>query len=322
MPLPLSARFGKRGSLASHAGRSREVRCRDGRPASDYDGPVGGARGTLERLAATAVSWPGLSRVTGRLSDLRLPPAILAPAIRAYARAFGADLSEAALPPEAYPSFDAFFTRRLREGARPVASGAGVVVSPSDSRLSAIGPVPPKGRLEQVKGSSYSIEALLGSAEDAAPFRQGAHATLYLSPAMYHRVHSPVDGRVIAWRHVPGRLFPVNGAGVRSVPGLFTRNERVVLFVDTEAHGPVAVVLVGAANVGRMSLAFADLVTNRGRPGGKTVPAEPVALKRGDEVGAFHLGSTVVLLLADPGLAPAVAPGDLVRVGQALWRRG
>ena len=139
---------------------------------------------------------------------------------------------------------------------------------------------------------------------------------------MYHRVHSPVDGRVVAWRYVPGRLFPVNGAGVRSVPGLFTRNERVALFVDTEAHGPVAVVLVGAANVGRMSLAFADLVTNRGRPGGRAVPAEPVALRRGDEIGAFNLGSTVVLLLADPGLAPAAAAGDLVRVGQALWRRG
>jgi len=288
---------------------------------SDYDGLVGGARETLERLAATAVSWPLLSRMTGRLSDLRLPRGILAPAIRAYARAFGADLSEAALPPEAYPSFDAFFTRRLREGVRVIAGGEGVVVSPSDSRLSVIGPVPPDGRLEQVKDSSYSIEALLGSAEDAAPFARGVHATLYLSPAMYHRVHSPVDGRVVAWRYVPGRLFPVNGAGVRSVPGLFTRNERVALFLDTEAHGPVAVVLVGAANVGRMSLAFADLVTNRGRPGGRTVPAEPVAVRRGDEIGAFNLGSTVVLLLADPGLAPAAAAGDIVRVGQALWRR-
>ena len=100
---------------------------------------------------------------------------------------------------------------------------------------------------------------------------------------MYHRVHSPVDGRVVAWRYVPGRLFPVNGAGVRSVPGLFTRNERVAVFLDTEAHGPVAVVLVGAANVGRMSLAFADLVTNRGRPGGRVVPGETVAIRRGDE---------------------------------------
>ena len=123
---------------------------------------------SLERLAVTASSSPLLSRLTGRLSDLRLPPAILAPAIRAYARAFGADLSEAELPPEAYASFNTFFTRRLREGARPIA-GEGVVVSPSDSRLRAFGPVPTDGRLEQVKGSTYSIEALLGSAEDAAP---------------------------------------------------------------------------------------------------------------------------------------------------------
>jgi len=283
---------------------------------------VSGVRLTLERLAATAVSSPLLSRMTGRFSDLRLPRVVLAPAIRAYARAFGADLAEAERPPEAYPSFNAFFTRRLREGARPIAGGDGVVVSPSDSRLSVIGSVPPDGRLEQVKGSSYSIEALLGSAEDAAPFHRGAHATLYLSPAMYHRVHSPVDGRVVAWRYVPGRLFPVNGAGVRSVAGLFTRNERVAVFVDTVAHGPVAVVLVGAANVGRMSLAFADLVTNRGQRGGRVVPGETVAIRRGDEVGAFNLGSTVVLLLADPGLSPVAAAGDLVRVGQALWRRG
>jgi phosphatidylserine decarboxylase len=283
---------------------------------------VNGARSTLERLAATAVSSPPLSRLTGRFSDLRLPPFALRPLLRLYARAFGVDLAEAAEPIESFGTFNAFFTRRLRDGARPIAGGAGVVVSPSDSRLSTIGPVPPDGRLEQVKGSTYSIEALLGSAEDATPLRHGAHATLYLSPAMYHRVHSPVDGRVVAWRYVPGRLHPVNGAGVRSVPGLFTRNERVAVFLDTEAHGPVAVVLVGAANVGRMSLAFADLVTNRGRPGGRTVPAEPVPLKRGDEIGTFNLGSTVVLLLADPGLAPAAAAGDLVRMGQALWRRG
>jgi phosphatidylserine decarboxylase len=284
---------------------------------------VSGAPPTLERLAATVVSWPPLSRLTGRLSDLRLPPFVLRPLLRLYVGAFGVDLGEAAEPLESFATFNAFFTRRLRAGARPVAGGDGVVVSPSDSRLSTIGPVPPDGRLEQVKGSTYSMEALLGSAEDAASFRLGTCATLYLSPAMYHRVHSPVDGRVVAWRYVPGRLFPVNRAGVRSVPGLFTRNERVILFMETEAHGPVAVVLVGAANVGRMSLAFADLVTNRGGgPGSRTVPAEPLAVRRGDEIGTFNLGSTVVLLLADPALAPVAGAGDLVRMGQALWRRG
>ena len=284
---------------------------------------MSGGRAILERLALTAVSSPLLSRLAGRLSDLRLPGFLLAPAIRAYARLFGADLSESALLPEACPSFNAFFTRRLREGVRPIAGGEGVVVSPSDSRLSAIGPIPPDGWLDQVKGSSYSIEALLGSAGDAAPFRRGVHATLYLSPAMYHRIHSPVDGRIVAWRYVPGRLFPVNAAGVRSIPGLFTRNERVAVFVDTDAHGPAAVVLVGAANVGRMSLAFTDLVTNLpgGRPPGRVVPAEPVTTRRGDELGAFNLGSTVVLLLADQELAPVASAGDLVRVGQALWRR-
>jgi phosphatidylserine decarboxylase len=278
-------------------------------------------RVAIERAALSALSQPFLSRVIGRLADLRLPSALLRPLLRAYVAAYRVDLGEASGPLSSYPTFNAFFTRRLREGARPVAGGEGVVVSPCDSRLRGIGPVPGDGRLEQVKGSSYSVDALLGSAEDAAPFRRGLHAVLYLSPAMYHRVHSPVDGRVRAFRYVPGRLFPVNRAGVRSVPGLFTRNERVSVFLDSDIHGPVAVVLVGAANVGRMSLAFADLVTNRGQPAGRLVPAEPVELRRGDEIGAFNLGSTVVLLVADSGLAPASAAGDVVRVGQALWRR-
>jgi phosphatidylserine decarboxylase len=274
----------------------------------------------LERLAATLVSSPALSRLTGWLSDRRPPGALLRVVVRGYARACGCDLAEAELPVAAYPTFNAFFTRRLREGARPVAEGRGVVVSPSDSRLVSIGPVPADGRLEQVKGETYSIEALLGSVEDAAPFRSGLHATLYLSPGMYHRVHSPVDGVVRAWRHLPGRLFPVNGMAVRSVPGLFARNERVSVFLDTEEHGKVAVVLVGAANVGRLSLAFARLET--GARGERVAAREPIRVSRGDDVGVFNLGSTVVLLVADGALATAGRrPGDVVRMGQALWRR-
>jgi phosphatidylserine decarboxylase len=282
---------------------------------------MGSARGRAEWLAATVVSSPVLSRLTGRLCDLHLPKALLVPLIRAYARAFGVDLDEAALAPGAYPCFNAFFTRALAEGRRPVAGGPGIVVSPCDARVSAIGPVPADGRLEQIKGHRYSVEALLGSQKDAAAFCGGVHATLYLSPAMYHRVHSPVEGGIRAWRYVPGRLFPVNGPGVRSIPGLFTRNERVCLLYDTDAHGRGAVVLVGAANVGRMSLAFSDLVTNRGAAAALVEPARPVRVARGEEIGAFNLGSTVVVLLADPGLVPAVAAGELVRMGQPLWRR-
>jgi phosphatidylserine decarboxylase len=283
---------------------------------------VSGAGSALERIAVAAVSWPLLSRIVGRLSDLPLPRPLRVPAIRAYARAYGVDLEEAALPASGYPTFNAFFTRRLREGARPIDTASGTLVSPSDSRLSAIGRVPADGRLEQVKGETYAIDALLASSEDAARFRGGLQATLYLSPAMYHRVHSPVDGEIVAWRYVPGRLFPVNAAGVRSVPGLFTRNERVSVLVETQAHGPVAIVLVGAANVGRIGLAFADLVTNRGYAAGAFQPKAPIPIRRGDELGVFNLGSTVVLLVADPGLVPAVRPGDLVQVGRPLWRRG
>lgn len=274
-----------------------------------------------ERLAATTVSSPRLSRLAGRLADLEPPRPLLAAAIRAYARAFGVDLAEAALPPEAFASFDAFFTRRLRDGARPIDRTEGGLVSPSDSRLSAIGPLPADLRLEQVKGESYALEALLGSREEAAAFAGGRAATLYLSPAMYHRVHSPVDGHVVGWRYLPGRLYPVNGLGVRAVPGLFARNERVVVRFETAAHGRVALVLVGAANVGRISLAFDDLLTNRGHAPGDFLAPSPIPVRRGDEVGAFHLGSTVVLLVADPALVPAAAPDDVVRVGRPLFRR-
>ena len=278
---------------------------------------MSGARTALERIAATAVSWPPLIALSAASRTCPAPSAAAA-ADRAYVRAYGVDLSEAALPADAYPSFSAFFTRRLREAARPIETEPGVVVSPSDSRLASIGRVPEDGRLEQVKGDRYSLEALLGSSGDAEALRGGQHATLYLSPSMYHRVHSPVDGRIVAWRYVPGLLFPVNAMGVRSVPGLFTRNERVVVLIETEAHGRVAVVLVGATNVGRIQLAFAELETNRGRAAGSFAPPRPLAVRRGDELGVFNLGSTVVLLVADPRLERTFETGSLVRVGQAL----
>ena len=114
----------------------------------------------------------------------------------------------------------------------------------------------------------------------------------------------------------------MNPPAVRSVPGLFARNERVAVFLEGEGVGPVAVVLVGAANVGRITLGFSDLVTNQGEPAQRAEPPEPLPVRRGEEIGTFNLGSTVVLLAADPALVPAgAAPGDLVRMGEALWRR-
>jgi phosphatidylserine decarboxylase len=281
-----------------------------------------GARDLGERLFVRAVSPPRLSRATARMADWRAPAPILRALMRAYIRAYRVDMSEVAEPLSSFTTFNAFFTRRLRAGARPISTEPGTVVSPSDSRLASLGTLPEDGLLEQIKGRTYPLVDLLGSAQDATVFARGVHATLYLSPSMYHRVHSPVDGVIRSWRYLPGRLFPVNTMAVRQVERLFAVNERVYIHIDTVEFGPVAVVMVGATNVGRISLSFAPLVTNEGRPAGEVTPPVPIPVARGDELGAFNLGSTVVLLVADHSLRPAgVAPDDLVRVGQPLWRR-
>lgn len=274
------------------------------------------------RLCLHAISAPALSRPAAWLADTRLPRPLLRLWIAAWVKGYGVDLAEVAQPLDSFRCFNEFFVRALRAGARPLDPDPGALLSPSDSILSLRGALPPDGRLEQVKGRTYGIEQLLGSAEDAALFRAGVHATLYLSPAMYHRVHVPADGRITRWRHLPGRLYPVNALAVRHVDALFAVNERVVVHVESARFGPLAVVLVGATNVGRISLAFSPLRGNTGQPGGETRPPEPIPVARGDELGRFNLGSTVVLLAADPDLAPAEAPtGAFVRMGQALWRR-
>ena len=281
-----------------------------------------GPRELGERLFVRAVSAPALSRLAAPLADLQVPGPLLRLFVRAYIRAYGVDMSEAAEPLTAYPSFNAFFTRRLKQGARPVAAEEGVLTSPCDSRVHSIDAVPESGLLEQIKGRTYALAALLASEEDARTFARGVHATLYLSPSMYHRVHSPVDGAIRSWRYVPGRLFPVNALAVRHVEGLFAVNERVSILIDTPEFGAVAVIMVGATNVGRMSLSFADLMTNKGGPASVTTPPSPIPIARGQELGAFNLGSTVVLLAADGRLRPrGIVPGQLVRMGEPLWRR-
>jgi phosphatidylserine decarboxylase len=276
----------------------------------------------VARAGLQAASLPITSRLAGRLADLRLPGKLLRALIRAYARVYGVNLAEAAEPLTAFDCFDAFFTRRLRPGARPLDPDPAAMLNPCDGRLQSWGRLTPAGRLEQIKGHDYSLAALLGSSADAALFEAGVHATLYLSPAMYHRVHAPAQARVRAVRYVPGRLFPVNAPAVRHVPGLFTRNERLVVQLDSTRFGALAVVLVGAANVGRISLTCCDLRSNSGAPAQALHPTAPVDLARGDELGTFHLGSTVVLLAADPTLVPAEHElGDFVPLGRALWRQ-
>jgi phosphatidylserine decarboxylase len=276
----------------------------------------------LDRAFAEASSLPAMSRAMAWAADLRLPRPVLRAVIRAYVRGFGVDLSDVALPIDRFPTLNAFFTRALRDGARPIALDPDVLVSPADALVHDAGPVPVSGRLDQVKGRRYGLGALLGDESEAAPFLRGVYATLYLSPRDYHRVHFPADGQVVRWRHLPGRLYPVNRPAVRSVDGLFAKNERITIHLETERFGPIAVVMVGAANVSRITLPFApDPGPFRGRSPGLVVPREPIPVRRGDELGVFNLGSTVVLLAADRRLAP-VRPlaGDHVVMGSELFR--
>lgn len=268
-----------------------------------------------------------ITRALGHLTDARVPPALLNPVLKIYTRAYNVDLSEAVEPAEGYASFNEFFTRRLRDGLRPVDPDPDVVVSPADGRLDDAGEID-EGRTFVVKGQRYDAAELLGNTEDAARYAGGCYLVVYLSPRDYHRVHSPVEGVVRRVRHIPGTLFPVNEFGVKHVPLLFAKNERVVVFVETEPFGNVAVVMVGAMIVGRITLTF----EGPARPplNGPVVerwyePGQVPVLNRGDELGAFRLGSTVVLLLPPPPrgtytISPGVV-GTHVRVGQAIVRR-
>lgn len=279
-------------------------------------------RRAYERTVVQLAAIPALSRLTGWLADLHVPGPILHRFIRGFVRSYDVEVDDVAEPLDSFDTFNAFFTRALRPGARPVPEDADVVVSPADARLQTIGRVPASCAIEQIKGRTYRVAALLGDEGEAARYREGVHATLYLSPRDYHRVHCPVDGVVRRWRHIPGRLFPVHGMAVRQVDALFTVNERVVFEIDSERFGPVAVVMVGASNVGRMTVSLTDEPSPRAR-GEVTVvePSEPIPIARGDELGRFNLGSTVVMLLADPDLVPTAAEGEMVRMGSGLWSR-
>ena len=184
-----------------------------------------------------------LSRVTGRFATGRFGKNLV---IRWFIRRYGVDLSEAELDaPQAYDSFNAFFTRELKPGLRPLAGGRETLVSPVDGTISQLGQVS-DDRVFQAKGQSFSLTELLGGdAERAKPFEGGEFATIYLAPHDYHRIHMPLAGKLQEMAYVPGRLFSVNPVTAEAVPRLFARNERVVAIFDTDA-GPMAMVLVGA----------------------------------------------------------------------------
>lgn len=252
-----------------------------------------------------ALSKPALSDLTCRLSDIPLPQPAMRALITAYCAAFDVNMREAEVPDGGFRTFNAFFTRALIEGARPITQLTGAVASPADARLAAAGTIGRDLRLEAIKGRDYSLSALLGDNSWAKTMVGGYYATLYLSPRDYHRVHSPTQGVVASTRSIDGARFPVMPAAIEHIDGLLARNARTVVRLTSEHFGDVAVVLVGATNVSRISLAL-----RKGE-----------AISSGDEVGAFNLGSTVVLAVQKgvTGLAPTARLGEMVKMGQALF---
>jgi phosphatidylserine decarboxylase len=269
-----------------------------------------------KRAVSKAIGW-GASR--------GLPVRLRGMMLSRFARAYGIDLDEAEKPLGEYADFDELFTRRLRTGARPIADEPGGIVSPADGIVVECG-LATEGKLIQAKGTLFDLSELLSDAEMAGRLVGGAYLITYLSPKDYHRVHSPVGGRVIGWRHIPGTLFSVGAKSVASEPGLFVRNERFVTLIEMDGGGLCAVVMVAAIGVGHVTVSYdAEVATHRPRFLRAAVRHrhydDPKPIRRGEELGIFHLGSTTIVVF-EPGRAElgSFAGGEAMKMGIGIGR--
>ncbi|MCC6245616.1 MAG: phosphatidylserine decarboxylase [Gemmatimonadaceae bacterium] len=277
----------------------------------------------LDLAARLQYLWPKrtLTVLAGQFASARAG-ALTTAVIRRFVSVYGVNMSEAEQPDVSqYATFNAFFTRALTRGARPIAASG--LVSPVDGAVSQLGRIN-GDQIFQAKGHHYALRALVGGdAELAAPFVDGLFATIYLSPKDYHRIHMPCDGRLVRMVYVPGALFSVNPATARTIPGLFARNERVVCCFES-ARGPFVMVLVGATIVGSMATTWHGVVNppRSARVREWRYDDQQIVLRQGEEMGQFLLGSTVVLLFKNDTLAfdAAWSAGRTVRMGEAMAR--
>ncbi len=279
----------------------------------------------------------GITRIMGHLADVRWPRPLERAVLGAYCRAYEVSLEECESP-DRWTSFDHFFTRKLRPGARPISGvaegpssgspgwGGRLVVSPADGRVESPGPVDQRSTFH-VKGRPYRVEELVGDPVDARRYEGGGGCVIYLSPRDYHRVHAPVAGAITEVRSMPGDYYPVNAIGLRHVDNLFARNRRVAIVIDTppeQGLGRVTVVMVAAMVVGRITVTGIDARDvpyghHLASPGGASqVLRAPVQVAQGDEMGIFHLGSTAVIFLEPRAFERFVVVEGPVRVGEPL----
>ena len=262
-----------------------------------------------------------LSRFIGRLMNTRqvwLKNAL----ITWFVKRYGVDMSQAAEKnPLAYPTFNEFFIRHLKPDARPIIENASTILSPADGQISQLGKIQ-DNTLFQAKGIHYSLQALLGDDEWAQYFEHGHFATIYLSPKDYHRAHMPLPGKLMAMRYIPGKLFSVNNLTTEHVPGLFARNERAVCLFDTP-QGKMVIVLVGAMIVASIHTAWSgQQVAPSSHKQINTIDYThaDITLRQGEEMGYFCLGSTAIVLLANPHATwlPTKTANSLVTMGEAI----
>jgi len=263
----------------------------------------------------------GLTRLVGKLASSKnkmLKKAF----INYFLKNFDINMSEALIEnPEEFASFNDFFTRELKPGIRPLPDNLDAIVSPVDGKISQIGDII-SGNIFQAKGHSFTLKELLGNEADlVSPYEDGKFSTIYLAPKDYHRIHMPLDGELTAMTYIPGRLFSVNPATARTIPRLFARNERLVFHFDTKA-GPLAMVLVGATIVGSIATVFSGVVTPPTGPAVRTwhYTKGQHSLNRGEEMGRFLLGSTVILIFAKDQInwADDSTADTSLRMGQGL----
>ena len=282
-------------------------------------------RGFLDGTGQAVHRWATAgvySRLIGRAARMSIPAPLRQFAYSTFARAVGADLSEPERELTSYGSLGEFFARRLRSGSRPIDASADSLVSPCDGTVSACGQAD-DGMLLQAKGRDYRIGDLVVDHERAEALIGGSYLTIYLAPRDYHRVHSPIAGNLVAYDYVPGTLWPVSPRFIADVPELYVRNERAIAWIDTP-HGAAAVVLVGATGVGNLWLSHRDgsggdsRDLRRANTNWHHAFSPGIAIDRGDELGAFQLGSTVVVLLPRGAGRFDAAIGSSVRCGQRI----
>jgi len=269
-----------------------------------------------KRVVSEAIGWGASFEIPSRLRTLMLSR---------FAAIYGIDVGEAEKPLAEYADFDEFFTRKLRPDLRPVDDRPDSVVSPADGRVTECGLVT-AGKMLQAKGSAFDLATLLGDSPAAARLEGGAYLITYLSPKDYHRVHFPTGGRVTGWHHIPGTLFMVGEKSIRREPGLFVRNERFVTLYEMDGGGLATVVMVAAVGVGHVTVSYDPEVATHGPQFLRAALRsrrydQPKPVRRGDELGIFHLGSTTIIVF-EPGRVAldALAPGSSTKMGAGIGR--